>query len=285
MFDPTNGAQRCVATEEITYDSKGFRIEELRLDGSGDLEWRRVYTRDGWRVLKQVFTSKDVGQNNTVVNRFTSDGLIESVEIYDGSGSLVQNTTSNYKTTGNETIALQTETDSSGLTHATRTVETHDPNAGITTQQVFRDGELRSSWVIKRNTAGEVVSDALSFADGQITDRVTDENGSVREHDFWPPSKTHSYQTTDKNNRVTEYTVDSPAEYIRHTYKYDAQGNEIEAAAYNRKGELVRKITTEYLFNDVQQNWTEKRKFLWEKTAKIRTPTLVEHARRTIFYY
>jgi hypothetical protein len=284
VFDPPDAVAPRMSDETI-YDTSGFRIEETRRNSDNKIMYQRVLTRDRWKVFKEVFSrAQNDSESRTRINRFNSSGAVEAVEVYDSAGHLLEKSDSTYSVGGDESTEVHTSSDSNGseIKSTTQTIEATDRSSGITTQKVMRDGKPYSNWVIRRNQAGEVLSDAIAVGDTS-QERVYNDDGSSVEHQFSPSTKTHTFQTNDNDGRILELIVDSPTDYMRQTRTYDKRGNEIESRNYDRSGRLLSKFTTEYLNEDANGNWTEMRKYRQDSNSQEQT--LVERLRRTISYY
>lgn len=109
-------------------------------------------------------------------------------------------------------------------------------------------------------------------------------DGTVVEHKYWAPTKTHTYQTTDSKNRIVEVINDSAGEYTKTTYCYDNAGRQTEIANYDRNGKLLRKSLSKYQ-EDANGNWIEQRDLHWDVALGDKPPKLVSLSHRVVTYY
>jgi hypothetical protein len=85
---------------------------------------------------------------------------------------------------------------------------------------------LTTDWLIQRDRSRKPVADALRFADDSFNEREVRSDGTTLEHKYWAPTKTHTYQTTDANNRVLEVIEERPGDYTKTTFRYDEAGRQ-----------------------------------------------------------
>lgn len=265
------------------YDPRGYLAEEYRYDADGVLHSHTKYMRDEWRVFKTETTSTVPNESRTFVQSFNADGLVTGTETYDGTGLLIDRTTTAFQpTTGDPAISRSKTTLPDGTVSTTTTAETTDAATGITRQSVAKDGEQHSDWLIQRDTKGNPVTDALRFADGSFNLREVKPDGTTVEHKYWAPTKTHTYQTADAHNHTLEVINESPHDYTKTTFRYDGAGRQTEIANYDKSGKLLRRVTTRYEV-DGNGNWIEQKDFLWEAaTGKSKLSSV---SRRIITYY
>jgi YD repeat-containing protein len=268
------------------YDPEEFLLEEYRYEPDGSLRSHIKYTRKGWQVYRTETTSVVDSENRTFVQSFNSAGLVTGTETYDGSGSLISKTKNDFpSTSAGATVSTLQEANGEGAVSTTETIdESTDPSTGLSRQSASKDGKPYYDWLIQRDTSGKPVADALRFVDGSFNEREVKPDGTTLEHKYWAPTKTHTYQTTDANNRVIEVINDAPGDYTKTTYHYDGSGRRTEIANYDHSGKLLRKGITRYQ-DDGNGNWIEQREYNWDVTLGNKPPKLGLVNRRTITYY
>lgn len=270
----------------VIYDPEGYLLEEYRYEADGSLRSHIKYTRKGWQVFKTETTSAIPSENRTFVQSFNSDGLVIGTETYDGSGSLISKTKNDFPSRlGGATVSTSQESNGDGAVSTTDTIDkSSDPATGLSRQTTTKDGKPYSDWLIQRDTNGKPVADALRFGDGSFNEREVKPDGATVEHKYWAPTKTHTYQITDANNRVLEVIEDSPGHYAKTTFRYDEAGRQTEIANYDHSGKLLHKGIAEYQ-EDGNGNWIEQKEYNWDVTLGSKPPKLGSVNRRTISYY
>jgi hypothetical protein len=209
---------------------------------------------------------------------------VKGTETYDENGSLISRTRNDYgQRGGGATISTSQDVKPDGSAKSIETVDESRPT-GLSRQSATKDGKPYYDWLVQRDANGKPTADALRFADGSFNEREVKPDGTTVEHKYWAPTKTHTYQTTDGNNRVLQVIDDAPGHYTKTTFHYDRAGRQTEIANYDRSGKLLRKSITEYQ-EDGNGNWVEQREYNWDATLGNRTPKLGSINRRTITYY
>jgi YD repeat-containing protein len=266
------------------YDRDGYELEEYRYEPDRSLHSHTKYTRKGWQVFKTETTSSVPAENRTFVQSFNSQGLVTGTETYDGNGALISRTRNDFgQRSGGATLSTSQDVKPDGTVSSVETVDESRP-VGLSRQSATKDGKPYYDSLVQRDANGNPTADALRFADGSFNEREVKPDGTTVEHKYWAPTKTHTYQTTDANNRVLEVIEESAAYYTRTTFRYDGAGRQTEIANYDRSGKLLHKGSTEYQ-EDGNGNWIEQREYNWDATMRNKPPKLGSVNRRTITYY
>jgi hypothetical protein len=212
----------------VIYDPEGYLLDEYRYEPDGSLHSHTKYTRRAWQVYRTETTSVVASENRTFVQSFNPDGLVTGTETYDGNGSLIGKTTNDFaQASRGATVSTSQEVKPDGAVVTIKTGdESPDAATGLSRQSSTKDGKPYTDWLIQRDRNGKPIADALRFADGSFNERDVKPEGTTIEHKYWAPTKTHTYQTTDANNRVLEVIDDSPGHYTKTTYRYDGAGRQ-----------------------------------------------------------
>lgn len=261
------------------YDPDGYLQEEYRYDADGSLHSHTKYTREGWQVYKTETSSSVPSENLTFVQSFDSDGRTTESETYDGNGSPIGRTRSDF-TPGKTTLMdVKPDGTASSVVTVGRTNRT-----GLSRDSASKDGKPYYDWMIESDANGKPVSDVLRFADGSFDERQKKPDGTTVEHEYWAPTKVSTYQTMDANGRVVEVIKDSQGYYWRATFRYDQGGRRMQVANYDRSGNLLHQGITKYE-DDENGNWIEQREYNWDAALGNKHPKLGAVNRRTITYY
>lgn len=271
----------------VIYDTSGYQLEEYRYEADGLLHSHTKYTRDGWRVFKVETTSTVPEENRTCIQSFDPDGRVSGTTIYDGNGAVLSRSNNTFSAkSGGATVSITQESspNSTKTPAETRRVETIDAATGMSRQITTKDGKPYSDWLIQRSGKGKAEADVLTFTDGSFNQREVKPDGTTVEHKYWAPTKTHTYQTTDGQNRVLEVIDESPGSYTKTAFGYDKAGRQTEIANYDRSGKLLRKSITKYQA-DENGNWIEQEDSHWDATMGSKPPIPDAVVRRTITYH
>ena len=279
-----DGTQPRESTLEI-YDIHCYKLEEYRYEGNGRLHSHREYTRDGWRVYKTETTSIVPEENRTETT--ATNERSEEIATYDGSGVLISRSKTDFpEKEGNaEVWTVENATpDGTVATEKTESFATTNATTGVTHQTATVGGAPHSDWLIQRDSKGNVVADAMRYADGSYCKRKTKPDGTTVQEDFSAPTKTRTYLTTDVNGNPLDIVREQPGIRTRITYRYDKSGRQIEEAYYDTSRKLVLKNISEY-DEDSNGNWIEKRDSKWDSTMGSQSPQRGEVICRVISYY
>ena len=279
-----DGTQPRESTLEI-YDIHCYKLEEYRYEGDGRLHSHREYTRDGRRGRKTVTTSVDPEENQTEI--YTLNDLGEEIAIYDGSGVLISRNKTDFPKKADDAEVWTVENvhpDGTVATEKTETFATTNPTTGVTHQTATIGGAPHSDRLIQRDSKGNFVAYAMSYADGSYSKREAKPDGTTVQEDFNAPTKTRTYLTTDVKGNSLEIVREQPGTRTRITYRYDKSGRQIEEADYETSGKLILKNISEY-DEDTNGNWIEKRGSKWDSTMGPKSPQRGEVIRRVISYY
>lgn len=285
-FSDENGLpyQSRGSTFEI-YDRQGYQLEVYRYNSDGFLWVHTIISRNGQQILKSQTTGTAPFANSSVQNFFDADGKVIETDTYNATGVLAQKSTSEFLERRPESTTYRsTESNADGRENTREVVETTDSKTGITHQIAMMNGKPETDWVIQRDENGRLEKDKIVFADGSYNERERKPDGTTVEDRYSVSARSHTYQTSDERDHLTEVIQKSDSSYIRCTYSFDKTGRPTGQINYDASGKMLDESTVEYR-DDSSENWTEKKIIVWDTTSEPMRQKIVVTSLRTINYY
>lgn len=267
------------------YDRQGYQLEVYRYKPDGSLWVHTVLDRKGPQVFRVQATGTAPFESNTTQNIFDAKGRVIETDTYDANGVLVSRSKGEFEEQQpNSTIYRRTESRAGGTESTAESIETTDPDTGLTHQVETRDGKPEADWLIQRNKGGTVEKDKIVYKDGSYNERERKTDGTTVEDRYFAPAKSHTYQKSDAQGHLIEVIEQSDSLYIRCTYSFDKDGRSTGQINYDAAGNILDKSTAEYQ-NDSHGNWVEKKTIVWDTKTESMQPKIVVTTLRTINYY
>lgn len=268
------------------YEQGGYMREFFRYKPDGSLWTHTVYERKGPQIFRmQVTSTAPPIESHTEQNVFDAQGRVIETDTYDANGVLVSRFKGEFvEQQPNASIYRRTVSKADGTESTAESIETTDPETGLTHQVETRDGKTEADWLIQRNRDGTVENDKIVYKDGSYNERDRKADGTTVEDKYSAKTKSHTYQKTDAQGHLIEVIEKSDSHYIRCTYSFDKGGRPTGQINYDAAGNILDKSTAEYR-DDSHGNWVEKKSIVWDTKSDPMQPKIVQSTLRTINYY
>lgn len=266
------------------YDPQGYQLEVYRYKPDGTLWVHTVIDRRGPLVSRTQVTGTAPFESGSTQNVFDAQGRVIETDAYNANGVLISRSKGEFvEQQANSSTYRRTEMNADGAESTAESIETTDPETGLTHQLETRDGKPEADWVIQRNKDG-TQQDKIVYKDGSYNERERKADGTTVEDRYHGPTKSHTYQRSDAQGHILDLVTKSDSQYVHCTYSFDKGGRPTGQINYDASGNMLDKTTAEYR-DDSHGNWIEKRSIVWDTTTEPIRPKVVAFTLRTINYY
>ena len=282
--DENGGSDKPLGSLYAIYDEQGYQSEIFSYKPDGSLWAHTRITRKGNQIFKTQTIGAGPSESFSIENIFDAKGRFIETDEYDGYGILKNKAALKFEDRPNSSTTRRIETNGDGVEKIRETVETTDPENGVTHHVSKVDGELAHDWLIQRDGNGVAEKDKIIFPDGSYSARERRSDGSTVEDRYHAATQSHTYQESDAQGHPIEVIEKSDSSYLRCTYSFDRTGRPAGQINYDANGKIVDKTTNEYT-DDSFGNWIEMKVFLWDTKSDTANPQIARTTRRFISYY
>jgi hypothetical protein len=262
------------------YDRDGFLIERYRFNESGGVILHTTFTRNRWKVMKEVNDTAKPEEGGSVAIHEDKQDSAKSPEADDSNRRPVNKLESPpIGSSANQIPGSGSARESETIREASQS----EPHTHLTPSTVMCNGEATSLSAAQWSPAGAVYS--VPLPDGSCIQTTVNGDGYVtRLHDYNAPMKIDSLTLNDSKGRTLERTQSSLDAYSKSVFTRESDGSEATETMLDRDGKATVKFRYEYQ-KDAYGNWIEQRRFTWHYGDKL--PHWVEDTttRRVIAYY
>jgi len=167
------------------YDPQGYQLEIYRYKPDGSLWVHTIIDRKGPLVLRTQVAGTAPFESGSTQNVFDAQGRVIETDTYDADGVLVSRSKGEFvEQQPNSSTYRRTERNANGTESTEESIETTDPETGITHQVGTRDGKPETDWVIQRNKDG-TQRDKIVYANGSYNERERKADGTTVEDRYF----------------------------------------------------------------------------------------------------